>query len=106
MKNFDLSTSLGRFRLIAILEGISYLLLVFIAMPLKYFAEMPEAVKYNGWLHGILFVPFCLAHLHVWIVQKWGFLKAVLAFIASLIPFGTFIFDKYIKDEVANEVRA
>ncbi len=100
MLSFDLSTALGRFRLIAILEGISYVILVFISMPLKYFGDMPEAVKINGWIHGILFVPFCLALLHVWMVQKWSFIKAALAFIASLIPFGTFVFDRAIKNEL------
>lgn len=100
MKSFDLSTALGRFRLIAILEGISYVLLVFISMPLKYFGDFPEAVKYNGWIHGVLFVPFCLALLHVWRVQRWSFIKATLAFFASLIPFGTFVFDKAIQSEV------
>ncbi|RYD75636.1 MAG: DUF3817 domain-containing protein [Sphingobacteriales bacterium] len=101
MQNFDLKTALGRFRLIAILEGISYVILVFISMPLKYFGNFPEAVKYNGWLHGILFVPFCFLLLHAWIIQKWSFIKAVLAFFASLIPFGTFVFDRAIKNETA-----
>ena len=48
--------SLNLFRKIAIAEGISYILLLFIAMPLKYWANMPQAVKYTGWAHGLLFV--------------------------------------------------
>ena len=93
-------TPLGRFRLIAIIEGISYLVLLFIAMPLKYWGGVPDAVKYTGWAHGILFMLFIVALLHVWINNKWSFIKATLAFISSLIPFGTFLLDKsLIKEE-------
>jgi integral membrane protein len=94
-----LSTPLGRFRLIALLEGISYLILVGIAMPLKYLAGQPLAVKYVGWAHGVLFVLFCLALLHVWVNRRWSFLKAAMAFIASLVPFGTFVLDRTLVQE-------
>lgn len=96
-----LNSPLARFRWIAIIEGISYLFLLFIAMPLKYFADMPDAVKYSGWVHGILFVAFCALLIQVWIENKWSFGKTTLAFLSSLIPFGTFIFDKQIKKELA-----
>ena len=93
-------TPLGRFRLIAIVEGISYLVLLFIAMPLKYFGDIPDAVKYTGWAHGVLFMLFMLALLNVMINNKWSFLKSALAFISSLIPFGTFVLDRsLIKEE-------
>ena len=93
-------TPLGRFRLIAIVEGISYLVLLFIAMPLKYFGGIPDAVKYTGWAHGVLFMLFMLALLNVMINNKWSFLKSALAFISSLIPFGTFVLDRsLIKEE-------
>lgn len=94
-------TALVRFRWIAIIEGISYLFLLFIAMPLKYFADMPLAVKYSGWVHGILFVAFGALLIQVWIENKWRFGKTTLAFLSSLIPFGTFIFDKQIKKDLA-----
>lgn len=84
---------------IAFLEGISYLLLLLIAMPLKYFANIPEGVKYIGWLHGILFVLFCIYLLKVWIGLKWSFGKVLGAFIASLLPFGTFLLDARLKKE-------
>lgn len=93
------TTPLGRFRLVAITEGISYLFLVFIAMPLKYFAGFPEAVKYSGWLHGLLFILFMIALLEVTLKRKWTLLKATLGFIASLIPFGAFVFDRELKKE-------
>ena len=90
---------LQRFRFIGILEGISYLVLLGIAMPLKYLAKIPEPVKYVGWAHGLLFVLFGLALLQVWLVRRWSFTKAAGAFIASLLPFGTFVLDKRIRRE-------
>jgi len=90
---------LRRFMFIALLEGISYLLLLCIAMPLKYYADMPGPVKYIGWAHGVLFVLFCFYLVKVWMGYKWGFWKATGAFIASLLPFGTFVLDKQLKKE-------
>jgi integral membrane protein len=81
------------FRFIAIAEGISFLILLFIAMPLKYFAELPEAVLYAGWVHGLLFILFCVLLLLVAINYSWSFKKSAIAFISSLVPFGTFILD-------------
>jgi integral membrane protein len=95
------TTTLDRFRSIAIIEGISFLLLLIIAMPMKYLMGIPEPVKYLGWAHGALFVLFMALLLQVWIQYKWSFWKVVLAFISSLIPFGTFYLDKKIaRDEV------
>lgn len=87
------------FMQIAFLEGISYLILLLVAMPLKYFARIPEGVKYIGWAHGVLFVLFCIYLLKVWIGLKWSFGKAALAFIASLLPFGTFVLDAKLNKE-------
>lgn len=93
-------TPLGRFRLVAISEGISYVLLLFIAMPLKYMMDMPLAVKYTGWAHGLLFILYILTLLHAAIDKKWGIIKMVLYFVASLIPFAAFYVDaKYLKHE-------
>ncbi|MBI2720747.1 MAG: DUF3817 domain-containing protein [Bacteroidetes bacterium] len=99
MSNTFLATTMGRFRLAAILEGISYLLLLFVAMPLKYIAHYKQAVLYTGWLHGVLFVSFIIVLLLVWIKYQWPFGKVVFAFIMSLIPFGTFLLDKKLKKE-------
>ena len=79
-----------KFRQINSLEGYSYLLLLFIAMPLKYFLDFPIAVKIAGMTHGILFIIFCFLLLKAWIETKWSFKESVIFFIASLIPFGTF----------------
>lgn len=78
------------FTKVAIAEGISYLLLVFVAMPLKYFADLPLAVTYVGWAHGVLFVGYC-AFLPVFFFDRdWRFWRTVRAFILALVPFGTF----------------
>jgi integral membrane protein len=100
----NLSTALNRFRLVSISEGISYLLLLFIAMPLKYVFQMPLAVKYTGWIHGALFVLFLITLLDAMLKQKWGIIKAALFFIASLVPFGAFFIEyKFLSKEKSND---
>ncbi|MFC5408100.1 DUF3817 domain-containing protein [Larkinella bovis] len=97
--NFSLKTSLGRFRLVGLLEGISYLVLLGIAMPLKYLANLPMAVKMVGWAHGMLFLAYILALIAVTFDRRWSFSRVVVAFIASLLPFGTFWLDGRLKKE-------
>jgi len=98
--NFSgMKTPLSRLRVIGNLEGISYLLLLGIAMPLKYLAGMPMAVKVTGSIHGFLFVSFMVALAHVWKTEKWSFKKLANAFILSFVPFGTFYLDKQIRQE-------
>ncbi len=75
------------------------LVLLFIAMPLKYFADQPLMVKYTGWIHGLLFILFMLAAFNVYLKNKWPFSKLVLAFVAAFFPFGTFLFDAKLKKE-------
>lgn len=89
------------FRKIAKAEGVSFLLLLFVAMPLKYFANMPLAVKIMGSLHGVLFVAFVVLAWEVKGDNQKGFLWLMKAFLASLLPFGTFVMDKYWKKEEA-----
>lgn len=81
-------------RKVALIEAISFLVLLGIAMPLKYLANMPMAVKVVGWIHGVLFVMFCLALLRVWIQARWPFGRTVMLFIAALLPFGPFVIDR------------
>lgn len=97
-------SSLNLFRKVALAEGISYIVLLFIAMPLKYWADMPLAVKYVGWAHGLLFVLYIACLLMAWQERKWSFLKVVMLFIASLLPFVPFYVEKKLKEEepVAN----
>ena len=82
------------FRKIAFAEGVSFLLLLFIAMPLKYFAGMPLAVTIIGSIHGVLFIAFIILALLVKSEYSKNFWWLVKAFIASIIPFGTFIMDR------------
>jgi integral membrane protein len=89
-----LQTSLGRLRAVGILEGISFLVLLGIAMPLKYLAGQPEAVRVVGMAHGVLFVLYVLLVLQVSIAQSWSWRKALLALVVSVVPFGTFWADK------------
>jgi integral membrane protein len=94
-----LRTPLGRLRLVAIAEGISYLLLLFVAMPLKYLWAMPQAVRVVGMAHGVLFIAFCGALLLAWSDRRWSFGRATLVFLSSLVPFGTFVMDRSLKRE-------
>jgi integral membrane protein len=103
----NLKTSVGRLRLLGMLEGISFLLLMGIAMPLKYMFEMPLAVRYTGWAHGLLFIVFCMAILNTLLAGKISFGKSALAFVAALLPFGPFILDRKLhEDELREEASA
>ncbi|KOO50373.1 DUF3817 domain-containing protein [Priestia koreensis] len=93
-----LATAVGRLRFVGIIEGISYLLLLGIAMPLKYMFDIPQAVSVVGALHGLFFVLFLLAVAHVTFVKKWSFVSAIGAVVASVIPFGTFVLDAKLRD--------
>ncbi len=79
-----------RFLMIVKLEGLSYLALLLIAMPLKYIAGMPEAVHFTGGLHGVLFIAFMYFILQMYLKKQLSFKNAVYAFLLSLLPFGTF----------------
>jgi integral membrane protein len=88
---------LHRFRIVGLAEGVSFLLLLFISMPLKYIYNFPQAVKLNGWLHGILFISFIYLAFEVMGNFNKGFGWFMKAFVAAFIPFGTFIFDRSLK---------
>lgn len=89
------------FRKIAFAEGISFLVLLGIAMPLKYFADMPMAVTVVGGLHGILFVGFMVLAYLVKEEYNKDFKWLMKSGLASILPFGTFIMDKHWKREEA-----
>lgn len=106
MRSKDIQ-ALENFRKVAKIEGYSYLILLFIAMPLKYFADVPQAVTVVGWAHGVLFVAFIALLLNCAVKYRWSFVKIALAFIAGLVPFGTFVLNRELKKEAAvmNEAR-
>lgn len=91
-------------RFSALTEGASYLLLLFVAMPLKYVYGLPAAVHVLGSLHGALFVVFMALLAAVFIGKTMTFQQCVAAFIASILPFGAFVFDRYIKQRVYTPV--
>jgi integral membrane protein len=85
-------------RLVGLLEGISFLLLLFIAMPVKYMLDNPVLVKYMGMGHGVLFILFLVVLFAVCEKQKWPLSMFILGLIASILPFGPFIFDLKLKN--------
>lgn len=99
MEKTNKQKSLHRFRKIGIAEGISFLILLLIAMPLKYFFNFPEAVKLMGWIHGALFVAFIYFAFEVMGSLNKGFFWLAKAFVAAFIPVGTFVFDRELKKE-------
>lgn len=78
----------------ALAEAASYLVLLGIAMPLKYLAGQPLAVKITGMIHGVLFVMFCIALLRVMLEARWPFGRCVVVFVASFIPLLPFFLDR------------
>lgn len=89
-----MTKELIRFAKISYWEAWSYIVLLFIAMPLKYFADWPMAVKVVGMLHGVLFIAYCLQLLFLLIKKQLSFAKSVIYFIASLLPFAAFWVEK------------
>jgi integral membrane protein len=94
--------ALQMLRVVGFLEGVSFLVLLLVAMPLKYMLAMPIAVRVAGSLHGFLFVLFVAALLRAAIVRKWPLRRSFAAFGASLVPGGTFILDRALKRELEN----
>lgn len=85
-------------RWVGLLEGISFLLLLFIAMPMKYIFDNPILVKYVGMGHGVLFVLFLAVLFVVCEKQKWSIQVFLMGVTASILPFGPFIFDRKVKN--------
>tara|TARA_B110000438_G_scaffold90399_1_gene89881 strand:+ start:842 stop:1120 length:279 start_codon:yes stop_codon:yes gene_type:complete len=82
------------FRLISFLEGISYLLLLFVAVPIKYFQGDESYVKMLGMPHGILFIGYIVLAIIIQKKMKWNLKTLGIVSIASIVPFGTFYIDK------------
>ena len=93
-------------RLFSLAEGVSYLVLLGIAMPLKYGANMPGAVRIVGSIHGALFVVFCVALLRAILGARWPISRAALVFVASLVPFAAFWMDRWIRVWQSDYVRS
>jgi integral membrane protein len=94
-----LKTSIGRLRAIGLIEGTSFLVLLGVAMPLKYLAGLPQAVTAVGWLHGLLFITFCIALTQAHQEAKWSVWRTGGVLIAALLPFGPFVIDGGLRRE-------
>jgi integral membrane protein len=94
-------TALRHLRLVALLEGTSFLVLLFIAMPLKYLADLPLAVRIVGSVHGGLFLLFLVALYRAASARGWPWQRSLIAFVSSVVPFGTFMFDGSLRREIA-----
>ncbi len=95
-----LSTALGRLRLVGFLEGLSFLLLLGVAMPLKYLMGEPAAVRVVGMAHGVLFLAYLAAILQAHVEYGWTWKKSALLVLASIVPFGPFVADRrLLRDE-------
>jgi integral membrane protein len=92
------------FRAVSLIEGISWLLLLFVAMPLKYGLGEPMAVKILGRVHGGLFVLFLITLALAATEHEWKFGKIARAFVASLVPFGAFWLERKLRAELKQTV--
>ncbi|KQS47464.1 hypothetical protein ASG38_08445 [Flavobacterium sp. Leaf359] len=96
-----LKTPIGRLRLLGYVEGLSLLVLLFIAVPLKYAAENSSLSKIIGPTHGALFLLFIINTLSVGVEQQWQFRKTTYkVLLACVIPFGTFYIDRKILGKI------
>jgi len=87
-------TSVTVFRWVSILEAVSFLLLLFIAMPLKYIWEMPEYVRIVGMAHGVLFILYLLGGYWMYEKLNWSVKTLLIVFLSSVLPFGPFVVEK------------
>ena len=88
-----------RFRITALAEGSSFLLLLFVAMPMKYMMGMPRVVTVVGTIHGILFLAYVAQLAQLRSKHQWDNRFSFYAFLASLLPFGPFVFDKHLREK-------
>ncbi len=82
------------FKKLSFLEGISFLLILFVTMPLKYIYDYPQANKVVGMIHGVLFIAYVVIALMLKPEQKWSLKDTAIILLCSIIPFGTFWMDK------------
>ncbi|WP_077214710.1 DUF3817 domain-containing protein [Bacillus dakarensis] len=92
-----LKTAIGRFRFFGHIEGASLLILLFIAMPLKYGAGLPEAVRVVGSLHGFFFILYLFVIAYTTFKIRWSFKWVVSAVAVAFIPFGNLVLDSFLK---------
>ena len=82
------------FEYVSILEGLSFLLLLFIAMPLKYIWSMPQMVQQVGMAHGVLFIAYVIGAIWLFRPLNWNFKELLVVLGCSVVPFGPFYVEK------------
>lgn len=92
-----MKSRVSNLRLIGFVEGVSFLVLLLVAMPLKYYLDFPMAVKITGWIHGVLFMLYIAAVFFAMKAMQWNWFSVLVALGASVIPVGTFVLDKSLK---------
>jgi integral membrane protein len=104
MNAFSLKTQLGRLRIVSYAEAASFLVLLCIAMPLKYLAGKPEMVRVTGMIHGLLFVLYIFQVIQAKIEYNWSWKTMFLGIVASVLPFGPFVADAKLYREAPTTV--
>lgn len=94
------------FQQVALWEAISTVVLFFVAMPLKYLADIPEAVRIAGSIHGFLVVIFVILLIMCWQTYNWKFSRVVKYFVVSLIPIVSFWIERDVKKDILNKTKA
>lgn len=105
VRNTPAVTAIESLRRVGKLEGVSFLVLLGVAMPLKYFAGLPLAVKIVGWAHGVLFVWFVVALVRAKLRANLTLAQTLVVFIAALLPFGPFVIDRRLERAVTARAR-
>lgn len=91
------ATTIHQLRVVGLIEGASFLVLLLVAMPLKYLAGMPVAVRYVGMAHGLLFVLYVAAGLWTGISLRWPLRRTVLVLVAAVLPAGPLLIDGWLR---------
>jgi integral membrane protein len=99
MNEFSLKTQRGRLRIISYAEAISFIALVFVAVPLKHFAGNPQPVRIVGMMHGLLFVLYIFNVIQAKIEYGWSMRTMLLGVLASVVPFGPFVAEAKLYDQ-------
>jgi integral membrane protein len=98
-----LTDPVGRVRFVGLVEAVSFLVLLGVAMPLRKYADLPEAVTIVGWAHGVLFMLYLAAIAHAAVLKRLSYPTAALAVVAAVVPFGPFVLDSRLRREEAAE---
>jgi integral membrane protein len=93
------SSVIRQLRIIGIIEGISFLVLLGIAMPLKYLAGMPRAVSVVGMAHGVLFILYLVALAHAHVTVAWPIRRSLTVLAAAVLPLGPFFIEGSLRRE-------